>query len=186
MNTRIDPNIIIGIDPGRKGGIALLNKEISAPLVAPLPYSGKELDSGRLSDWIRLRIGDGDKVVAFVEKSQAMVRPDKAGKASKAGKKSGRVGVQGNVSSFNYGVGYGQIRGVLGALHIETHLVPHWRWRRIIIPRTRKGKTKPAAIAFCQRRWPELNLIQPRCRNPHDGIADALCIAAFGEVVCRG
>jgi hypothetical protein len=39
---------------------------------------------------------------------------------------------------------------------------------------------KDAAIAYCRRAFPDVPLVMPRCRNPHDGIADSLCILQYG------
>lgn len=39
--------------------------------------------------------------------------------------------------------------------------------------------TKAAAIAYAREHFPGVELVPPRCKNPHDGLADALCIAAW-------
>lgn len=39
--------------------------------------------------------------------------------------------------------------------------------------------TKAAAIAYAREHFPDVELVPPRCKNPHDGLADALCIAAW-------
>jgi hypothetical protein len=36
------------------------------------------------------------------------------------------------------------------------------------------------SIAYCRRAFPDVPLVMPRCRNPHDGIADSLCILQYG------
>ena len=40
---------------------------------------------------------------------------------------------------------------------------------------------KAGAVQFCTARWPQTDLVLPRCRVPHDGIADALCLAEYGR-----
>lgn len=42
--------------------------------------------------------------------------------------------------------------------------------------------TKVKSIASCQQRYPKVNLIPPRCRNVHDGYADALNMAEWGRL----
>lgn len=39
--------------------------------------------------------------------------------------------------------------------------------------------TKAASIAYAREHFPGVELVPPRCKNPHDGLADALCIAAW-------
>lgn len=39
--------------------------------------------------------------------------------------------------------------------------------------------TKAAAIAYAREHFPGVELVPPRCKNPHDGLADAICIAAL-------
>lgn len=39
--------------------------------------------------------------------------------------------------------------------------------------------TKAASIAYATEHHPEINLVPPRCRTPHDGLADAICIASW-------
>jgi hypothetical protein len=41
--------------------------------------------------------------------------------------------------------------------------------------------TKAASLAYVREHFPTLNLIPPRARNPHDGLADAVCIAVWGS-----
>jgi hypothetical protein len=41
--------------------------------------------------------------------------------------------------------------------------------------------TKAASIAYVREHFPDLNLVPPRARNPHDGLADAVCIAVWGS-----
>lgn len=39
--------------------------------------------------------------------------------------------------------------------------------------------TKAASVAYAREHFPGVALVPPRSRNPHDGLADALCIAAW-------
>lgn len=41
--------------------------------------------------------------------------------------------------------------------------------------------TKAASIAYAREHFPGVNLVPPRCKNPHDGLADAVCIAAWAS-----
>lgn len=46
--------------------------------------------------------------------------------------------------------------------------------------------TKEAAIAVCGRLYPDFSLVPARCRVPHDGWADALCMAEYARRVYAG
>ena len=41
--------------------------------------------------------------------------------------------------------------------------------------------TKAASVAYAREHFPGVELVPPRCKNPHDGLADALCIAAWAS-----
>jgi crossover junction endodeoxyribonuclease RuvC len=144
---------IIAIDPGLSGAIAILNGELSAQ---PLPIAGKELDLGELARLIQ----NAYPVLAVVEKVHSMPG-------------------QGVSSTFKFGTGFGSILGILAALGIRTELIPPQTWKRVILQGT--DKSKDAAIAYCRRAFPDVPLVLPRCRKPHDGIADALCLLEYGR-----
>ena len=168
--------LIIGIDPGHKGGIALLNPANPAPLhVFPFPLMGREIDWCQTAKNLQYVYSldrppkEADKayfnlrtMVAFVEKNHSMPK-------------------QGVASSFKFGMAYGGILAILGAMKIPVRLVTPPAWKKVVLSGTKKDK--PAAIAYCRRRWPSVSLIPEGCRKPHDGMADALCIAAYGETV---
>lgn len=41
--------------------------------------------------------------------------------------------------------------------------------------------TKAASVAYVREHFPGVDLVPPRSRNPHDGLADAICIAAWAS-----
>jgi crossover junction endodeoxyribonuclease RuvC len=144
---------LIALDPGLSGAIAILhNGTITA---RPLPIAGKALDLGALTAIIR----DAPPELAIVEKVHSMPR-------------------QGVSSTFKFGQGYGALLGITAAMGIPTELVTPQRWKGAILTGT--CKDKDAAIAYCRRAFPQVELIQPGCRKPHDGVADALCLLQFG------
>lgn len=144
---------IIGIDPGKNGAIAIRRgNQITA---LPMPLAGKELDLPAIAEIIR----DADLVV--IEKVHSMPG-------------------QGVTSMFTFGCGYGAIQGITAALQIRTELVAPQTWKSSVLKGTKKDKD--AAIAYCRRAFPDVPLVLPRCRKPHDGLADALCLAEYG---CR-
>ena len=41
--------------------------------------------------------------------------------------------------------------------------------------------TKAASVAYAREHYPGVELVPPRAKNPHDGLADAICIAAWAS-----
>jgi crossover junction endodeoxyribonuclease RuvC len=144
---------IISFDPGKKGGIATHHKGITN--VYPMPLAGKVLDLASIATIIKNASPD----IAVIEKVGGMPG-------------------QGVASTFTFGTGYGQIQGLLAGLGIPFELVTPQAWKKLVLAGTTKDKD--AAIAYCRRAFPHIPLVMPRCRTPHDGIADALCIMQFG------
>ena len=146
---------IIGLDPGQKGGIAFLSDKglIDA---FPMLLAGKELDIPGITDLI-LSYPKFD--LAVVEKVHTMPK-------------------QGIVSSGKFMKGYGTLLGILGALKIPTILVTPQAWKKVILAGTKKDKD--AAIEYVRMKYPDFNLILPRCRKPHDGLADSICVSEYG------
>lgn len=50
--------------------------------------------------------------------------------------------------------------------------------RKVILANT--AKDKQAAIDYCTANYPSISLVPQRKRTPQDGIADAICLAAYG------
>lgn len=92
---------------------------------------------------------------------------------------------QGLVSAFTYGGSYTGLLTVLQILQIPYQLVSPSIWKRALLPPKEEGAgNKDAAIQYCLDRWPGVNLKRTtRCSTSHDGMADALCLAAYGELL---
>lgn len=143
---------VLGLDPGQSGGYAILGPD---PEAAPLPWQGGDLDGAALAAIIRRH----DIHLAVVEKVGAMPK-------------------QGVASTFGFGYGAGKLAGVLEALGIPYQLVTPQRWKGVVLAGT--PRDKDAAIAHVRRKYPWVDLLPGAKRVPHDGIADAVCIAEWG------
>lgn len=154
--------IYLGIDPGLEGGFAAIS-DVHTAFVRPLPYAGKRLDVNTLCGWIRCAPSISS-IIAVVEMAQVMPK-------------------QGAVSGFNYGTGYGMIQGALTAMGVRMELVRPADWKRVVLAGCKKDENneKTAAIEYCARAFPTINLVQDGCRKQHDGCADALCLADYGR-----
>ena len=156
---------ILGIDPGLHGGLALI--ESIAPggfkmvqvTVRIMPVAGHTIQAGDIRDWL-FNACDGVGLHVFIEQVGAMPK-------------------QGLSSTFKFGMGYGQVIGMCQTLKLPFALVTPQKWKGVVLTGT--AKDKDAAVAYCRREFPAVNLIPERCRVPHDGIADALCIAEYGR-----
>ncbi|RYG31463.1 hypothetical protein EON81_22840 [bacterium] len=143
---------ILGVDPGREGGVALVGPENYEAL--PLRYEGDRVCMNTLaalvSEW------QPDQV--WIEVPQS--RPS---------------GSEGNGRSS--GLSYGLMLGYFWARGIPVHEVHPQRWKRTM------GVTaeKTTSIAEAARRFPNVALVLPRRRRAHDGMAEALLIAAYGR-----
>lgn len=148
---------VLGIDPGKNGGWALFIRD--APVsVGKMPIVGNEIDVFPLCELIR-GINGTEQLVVQIEKVHSMPQ-------------------QGVSSTFTFGVGYGKILGLCQTLRISHDLVTPNVWKKRVLQNL--NKDKEATIEFVSRAYPEVNLIPEGCRVPHDGIADAICIAKWG------
>lgn len=155
--------MILGIDPGLSGALAFLKDDLSLAMVYDMPImakgkKGNQVNSAELAkiiaDW-----ADKCPITAYLELVSAMPG-------------------QGVSSMFGFGVSYGIIQGILGALQVPVILVTPVVWKR---KAGLMGKDKDYARTFAQRLYPEADL----ARKKDIGRADAILIARFGGVANR-
>jgi crossover junction endodeoxyribonuclease RuvC len=157
--------LTLGIDPGRHGALAALDHAGAVVGVWPMPVAGGEVHAAGIADLLRsLRCLDRHQDIGRIclEKVGAMPK-------------------QGLASTFTFGTGWGMVRGVCAALGVPVVLVPAAIWKKRVLlglPHDKAG-----AVQFCASRWPTADLVLPGCRVPHDGIADALCLAEYGRLL---
>ena len=148
--------IYIGVDPGAKGGYAVIFKFDTGQAVFAYSWD----DSFFAMEMASLMQMKEHGIVAAVEKVGA--RPG-----------------QGTVSMFNFGKSAGYIEGVLSALGIPYQLVPPNKWKKEF---SLIGKDKQASIETCRKLFPELDLKRTeRCRTDSDGKAEATLLAEYAR-----
>jgi hypothetical protein len=159
--------MIIGIDPGLSGGIAILTKSGDLMLATPMPKTANEVSIKDLTALLK-SVAD-HKCLAFVEQAQAMP-------------KNGVVGM------FRYGVGFGSVLGCLGALGVSYVLIRPRTWQGMMHKGTDADvHPKKRSLLVAERLFPERNfLASPRCKKPHDGMIDAALIAEYGRRSIQG
>lgn len=85
----------------------------------------------------------------------------------------------GGTSGVTIGYGWGLWVGVATGLGLPVEVVRAVDWQRVVF-RGRPGGGKERAILVAEERVPELPLVEGRRKKPHDGLADACCMALYG------
>lgn len=145
---------VMGIDPGKDGGIAVLADDAIQcwPMSAILNGSETMLS---LTSAFSIRH-------VFIEKAQSMPK-------------------NGGAHMFSYGVGFGKILGWLEAINVPYTLIPPATWAKKMHLGCTGKSTKEKSVQAAMRLFPGNSWILPGCRKPHDGIAEAALIAEFGK-----
>lgn len=153
--------MVLGIDPGKKGGYCLMQRGEGVVDVMRMQLTGKDLSIQALVDYIwkaKSETGPKGKLLVVIEKVHSMP-------------------AMSSQSVFTFGEGYGKLKGVCEAMKIPYELVTPQAWKKEVLAGT--DKTKEAAIAWVKGRYPSVDLGKGG-RTDSDGIADAVCIAEYG------
>ena len=145
--------IAVGIDVGKKGGIAFIDVKTLQAEVYKMPEDFTEL----------IALFEGKKkqntIIVGIEKQQPFPK-------------------QGVCSTFRLGTQYGMILGILKALKIFYEEIPAKRWQVAILGRHKKKtrkEIKQLSLEKAKALFPQLaNEI-----GKHDGKSDALLIAEY-------
>ena len=148
--------IWVGIDPGAKGGYAIIAESDTGKAVFAYPWD----DAFFAMEMCAIMQRKSEGITAAVEKVGA--RPG-----------------QGVTSMFNFGKNAGYIEGVLSALGIPYQLIPPATWKKEF---SLIGKDKQASIITCRKLFPDVDLKRSeRCRTDADGIAESLLISEYAR-----
>jgi crossover junction endodeoxyribonuclease RuvC len=146
--------VFIGIDPGQSGAMAVIGDGFDTAI----PFS----ESAYLKTLVDLdakRTIAGTELFAIVEHVGPMPK-------------------QGVSSTFKFGMNFGWIQGLLYAIGIPFELVRPQKWKKAFSCTSDKN----TSISVAQRMFPRVPLFAtPRCRKPHDGMAEALLMAEYGR-----
>lgn len=162
--------VVIGIDNGLDGGVCILAGEVYRYVTPTLGEGKRSYDMQRM----RAILNEGPPVFggpyAFIERAQAMPK-------------------QGVSSTFSTGFGFGVWQGLLSGLGIPFEIVSPQTWQKAMFMGVSAGDTKAKSALVAQRVQPGVDWRKsPRCKNPHDGLTDAFCIAEWGrrQLAARG
>ena len=171
--------IRIGIDNGANGAIVALDADYQIALAELMPVlkagvvrAGKRgtkrvLDMRSVCNlFVELRESDKD-VFAVLEHAQTFPG-------------------EGVSTAFNAGRSYGAMEMALVCSKIPYDIVRPRQWQKEILKGIEGTDTKVKSILKCQRRLPQLDLTPGKKRKPHDGLADAACMALYAHTVSGG
>ena len=145
--------LFIGIDPGKSGAWAVIDQNGVVTLT-------KNFTDSSYKDFqqeIYVMHQDFDIAVVAIEQVHAMPG-------------------QGVSSMFSFGANYGGWLATLELLNLKHVLVRPQAWQKAILGTVPKGQSKPRALAYAQRIFPEQNL-----KKSHHGKVDALLIALWAK-----
>lgn len=146
--------VFIGIDPGKSGGIAMIDTQENYQVAQEFS------EDGLISVCEEIRIkGRTMKVMCCLEKVGAMPK-------------------QGVVSMFNFGQSFGYIKGVLESFRIPYQEITPQKWKKEFGLNSKKA----ASVEVCRKLFPDVSLLAtPKCKKPHDGMAEALLMAEYAR-----
>ena len=161
--------IYIGIDPGLDGAIVALCPTFVKSCV--VPTLKQEKGSKRMYDvpeMVRLlKANVKDIVLVALEKGRAAPG-------------------QGVTSMFRFGYGCGLWEGILAGLGIPYVIVHPNTWQKVVCVGL-SGEAKSRAMQATSSRLPKLNMRKSdRASTPHQGIADAACLALYSRHISIG
>ncbi len=150
--------MIIGIDPGQKGAIGIIDSsfvEVKDMFLLP----SNEIDTKKIYKYIKNKQKETSiETICFIEKAQAMAK-------------------NGSTSIFTYGEGYGKTKAVFEILEIPYIEIRPVAWKKYF--GLNNDKTK--AITFAMKLFPNVNFYGTK-GGKKDGRAEALLIAKYGEI----
>ena len=168
--------MIVGIDPGAKGGICFLHNNettevqlMAMPVVEVVENKKKKqkLDIARVQHLLNILKGTDAHI--FMEKLWAS-NPQK-----------GTARSSGITSTWSQAMMYGELHALLVVSGVPFTLVPAVTWKNKILKGFGDMSFKGCSIARCKQLFPGINLVRPGCRTDHDGMAEAALIAYYGK-----
>lgn len=146
-------SIAIGIDPGKKGAMAIIREDGSVTFI---PFD-REAYKEVLADY---------STENFKVRAKCIVEH------------VGAAPGQGTVSMFSFGENFGFIQGLLTAFEIPYELVRPAKWKKEFSV----TKDKNTSIEVCHRLFPNVNLKRTeRCKKDDDNFAEALLLSEYAR-----
>lgn len=160
--------IFYGIDPGKTGAVCRIADSVKF-------FDAEKLDLYELaSQWLEPDMDTRDGAFVLLEKAQVMPRMRK--KRLPTGQEVEEQAGQGAVGMFNYGIGYGEYRGMLKALRIPFAEIHPMTWKReFSLLHMPKERSIAIAVQLFPRAADHLK------RKKDHGRAEALLLAEYAR-----
>lgn len=144
--------IYIGIDPGAKGAMALLDDNARLPEI--IPFNKEEY-----IDRLRLLFYEEAECICCIESVHALPR-------------------QGVASTWAFGQSYGWLLGMLDTLCIPYQPITPQKWKKEFGLNSDKAKS----VEVCKQLFPGIKLLRTeRSRKEDDGLAEASLMALYAR-----
>ena len=148
-----EEKIFIGIDPGKKGAIAVINSKRDVLLLED--YPGNIASCVKILDKINNMGFKFDRIYAAIEKVHAKSK-------------------QGVTSMFSFGENFGAWQGIISMAKYPLDLPSPQQWAKGVV--SKKNNSKSPSVDAATRMFPTVCLYGPR-GGAKDGRAEALLIA---------
>lgn len=152
--------MILGIDLGMHGGLAVLSKE-NGLWIEPMPTCDDGID---VKEFTRLVKGfaDDEPVTAYMEKVHAVPK-------------------NGAHSMLTFGRGCGLVEGALSCIGVPVVKIPPRQWMKSLHDLSQVGNTKVRSLDAFRRIFPGIDAKVPNGRTHHMGMMEAALIAEYGR-----
>lgn len=142
----------LGIDPGASSGAFAVLRDNAVVAISPF-------DEGAFLDIVSWLSHEQEKTKCCIEKVGAMPK-------------------QGVASTFAFGANFGWLKGVLDLGEISYQEIRPQQWKKEFGLNSDKAKS----VEVCRRLFPDVSLLRtPKCKKPHDGMAEALLMAEYAR-----
>ncbi len=154
--------MVIGIDPGLKGGICIATPDIDFWSTYAMPVTGGGIDLRELKLILTVPLNRPPADLVVIEKVHSMPK-------------------QGVSSSFKFGDGFGSLKGLCVGLGLPFILVTPQKWKKTVLAGYDWKGNKDISIVWVKQRYPDISLRPTeRSRVDSHGLADAVCLAQYG------
>jgi hypothetical protein len=164
-------NLIIGIDPGKKGAIAIMDFETGNLMeLFNIPYKDKFPDLAE----IFLRIGKVLEIYYYNTQNNSEIKGVYFEKIT-------AIGGMGVTSAFTFGLGYGMLMGAFEMTAYQMYWVQPKEWQKRILGGLNHGD-KGQAIDYVKQKVINFeSFLRTKDKSLISGLADAICICEYGR-----
>jgi len=154
-------DVVVGIDPGRNGALAVID-QASGYLLRAMKMPD---DARWLYHWFTALKDDFGSVQVSLEKAFACGFMDRKHSVS---------------AMFSYGRHFGQLEAVLYTAGITPHLIAPRSWTAELHKGVEGASSKDKSLLVARKIWPVNDFtLSKRAKKPHDGLVDAMLLAEY-------